>query len=151
MSISKEQWTDIESKLSGLYGTVKLMLEGRTLTLEKRLIAENQLAVLVFIDGSIQPTSGLESSKHYDPFVALVWRKRSESCYSQKQIKEIEKLWGKREAKKQYPRLYDKHVYYEPFFPKFAGLKRVLSKQKDLQMFVEPTDVEAEPCQPVKD
>ncbi|MDO6528086.1 hypothetical protein Q4519_20640 [Motilimonas sp. 1_MG-2023] len=151
MSISKEQWADIESKLSGLYGTVKLMLEGRTLTLEKRLITENQLAIVVFIDGSIKPTSGWIDSKHYDPFVALVWRKRSKALYSAARVKKAEKELGKRAAKRWMPDLHKKLEYYEAFFPTFASLKRVLAKQKDLQMFVEPTDAEAEPCQPAKD
>lgn len=150
MSLTNSQWDEIEVQLSDSFGVVKLTLHGRVITLEKRFVAENQLAVVVFIDGVIKASTGIELSKRYDPFVAKVWRKRSQSCYSQKHIKEIEKLWGKREAKKQFPRLHDKHVYYEPFFPKFAGLKRVLAKQKDLQMFDETTDVEAEPCQPAK-
>lgn len=150
MSISKAQWVDIESQLTGLFGRVDLSLQGRKLTLEKQFIAENQLAILVFIDGSIQPVAGWVGSKHYDPFVAQVWRKRSKTLYSAARIKQTEKELGKRKAKEFFPNLNKKLEYYEGYFTTFASLKRVLAKQKDLQMFVETTDAEAEPCPPVK-
>lgn len=134
MAVTTEQWAEIEEELKRLHGHVKLLLNGRQLSLEKRLVKENQLAVMVFIDGIIQPGAGWPDSKLFDEFVKLVWRERTSSVYKPKERAEIIKIFGKREAKKRFPKLDEKLSIWVADFTTAASLRRKLQKLKDLEV-----------------
>lgn len=129
--ITKEQWGEIEKGLSGSFGAVKFKLGEKEITLEKRFIKENVLAICVFIDSTMNPAMGW-SGKHFDPIVETLWTKRSRSVYSPTEQKRIIKAWGKREAKK-YHDIDKKVEWYEPFFKTFASMQRKYKKLDGLE------------------
>ena len=134
MAITNEQWQKIENQLSGSYGSVYLLLGEDKITLSKKMVKENQLAVVVYINDTIKPTCGDPKGAEFKPLTEKIWRKRTLSVYSPKQQKEIVKVWGKRRAKKEFPRLEEKLTYFECYFPKFAPLQRQYKKLKNLEV-----------------
>ena len=78
MTISKEQWNGIQNTLSGLYGEVKFrMPSGEDITVNKRLIAENKMALIVWINGERSDAWGLKSHDEYRSVTELVWRRKT--------------------------------------------------------------------------
>ncbi len=124
MSLTQEDWETLEKALGGLLGDAKLTLGNREITLQKRMISENKLGLLVYIDGTIQQGMGWPDSKHHDPIVKQVWRARSRSYYTAKQQKDLIKSYGKRQVKKLIPNLEDQFTWYEPMFLTFKSLQR---------------------------
>lgn len=135
--ISKEQWKEIKEALNGSYGLVKFKLNGKEVTLEKRFIKENVLAICVFIDGQLQPAMGYPGN-HFDPIVEQLWNKRSRSAYTAKQKQSWIKIYGKRRVKKEVEDLDKKIEWYEPFFKTFASMQRKYKKVDGLE-FVKTT------------
>lgn len=131
--VNKEQWEQIEQELSSAFGTVKLSLEGKEITLHKRLVSENSLGIVVYLDGSFAPAWGMPKSDSYDPFVIKVWKQRTKLYYPPSQQKEIIKIWGKREAKKRFD-FDEKYVWHQPLFEKFGPLKRQYQKLEGLEV-----------------
>lgn len=134
MAITKERWAEIEKHLQGSFAHVKLTLEGRELTLEKRFVKENQLAILVFIDGTIRVTNGWPDHDQFDEFVQKVWRERKLSYYKPKEQARIIKAFGKRDAKKHFPKLGEKLSFWVADFSTAASLRRKLQKLDDLEV-----------------
>ncbi|HBD3031428.1 hypothetical protein ABWM31_005515 [Citrobacter koseri] len=78
MTISKEQWNGIQNTLSGLYGEVKFrMPSGEDITVNKRLIAENKMALIVWINGERSDAWGLKIHDEYRSVTELVWRRKT--------------------------------------------------------------------------
>lgn len=134
MAITKEQWNAIEQEMKGSMGRVVLKLEGRQLSLEKCFIAENQLVIVVFIDGTITPGWGWEYCDHFDPFVKRVWRQSSRSVYPPSQKARIIKNLGKRLAKKTFPDMDKKLHFWRPDFKTSASMRRTLQKNKEIEL-----------------
>ena len=134
MAISKAQWEKIEQELTGSYGTVELKLKDTKLTLCKKFIKENQLAIAVYIDGEIMPIWGWPKHEKFNPNVENIWHKRTKAKYTPKQQKSIIKCFGKRRAKQEYPELEAKHVWYDCCFTKFSVLKRQYQKLDGLDV-----------------
>lgn len=142
MSISKEQWVDIEGRLKGLFVRVKFTLSGHEIEVQKVLYKENQYALWVYIDGS---WSGLwmsgDKDPVYDPIVKQVWRRRTRSLYSPTKKKELVKIFGVRKAKKRFPRMDDVLEYWNPDFKTAASLVRQFKKIDGLELVAEPVNV----------
>ena len=131
--INSEQWEKIEQELSGSFGSVKLSLDGKEIHLTKKLVAENQLGIVIYIDGSYSLAWGMVDHEFYDSFVTKVWKQRNKYYHPPKQQKQIIKIWGKREAKKRYD-FSKKHIWYQPLFEKFGPLKRQYQKLEGLEI-----------------
>lgn len=131
--VSAEQWKEIENELCGSFGTVKLRLEGKEICLSKTLVSENRLGIVIFIDGSYNPGWGWVDSGIYDDFVTKIWKPRSKLHYPPKEQKQLNKIWGKREAKKRYD-FSKKFIWYQPVFEKFGPLKRQYQKLEGLEV-----------------
>ena len=134
MSITKEQWDQIEKELKGMFGTVTLGLEGKELQIRRSQVAEGRWELIVYIDGSFKPAWGWSSGEAYWPFVEKIWRKRSKAHYSPKRQKEIIKIWGKRRAKKDFPNLEEKIHWYEPIFKTAKSLVSQYRKIEGLEV-----------------
>lgn len=134
MAITKEQWNAIEQEMKDPMGRVVLKLEGRQLSLEKCFIAENKLAILVFIDGTINPGWGWEGSDHFDPFVKRVWRQSSRSVYKPSEQARIIKNLGKRLAKKTFPDMDKKLHFWLGDFKTAVSMRRTLQKNKEIEL-----------------
>ncbi len=130
--ITNEMWKKIEEELSRHFCSVKFQYEGRELSVERSYVSESQTALAVYIDGVIE-------WKHchregISDFHKAVWRGRSMAVYNQKDIKEIEKIFGKREAKKRFPNLHKRSEYLDPTFPKSSVLCRQFKKLKGITL-----------------
>ncbi|MCG7551334.1 hypothetical protein [Pseudoalteromonas sp. Of7M-16] len=133
--ISKEQWDSIEQTLSMIHGRVELEYGDHKITLYRMALDECRLVIMVYIDGAYHPAWGFSSSKKYKPLVESIWRRRTKAYYTQKQQKEFMKIWGgKRAALKSFPRLFDKAVWFEPYFPKFSTIKSQYKKIEALEL-----------------
>ena len=70
--ITKEQWEKIKRELSGVYGSVKFKVDETELLVKKGFIAENKLAIMVYIDEIIQIGAGWTDSKVFNPITKKV-------------------------------------------------------------------------------
>ncbi|TQF71769.1 hypothetical protein [Pseudoalteromonas luteoviolacea] len=133
--ISKEQWDVIEDALSIIHGRIELKYGDHKISLHRIALNECRLVIVVYIDDAYHPAWGFSSSKKYKPLVESIWRRRTKAYYTQKQQKELVKVWGgKRAAIKDFPRLFDKAVWFEPHFPKFSTLKSQFRKIESLEL-----------------
>lgn len=56
------------------------------------------------------------------------------AVYKEKEIKDIERIFGKRDAKKNFPNLYKRTEYLDPLFPKASVLVRQFKKLDGIQL-----------------
>ncbi|WP_419147564.1 hypothetical protein [Pseudoalteromonas 'SMAR'] len=133
MSITSEQWQEIEEKLKGIYPCVKFNFGEFQLTIARVKVSESTFHLGVYINGEIK--AAWFSEKNDRPVcIPDVWRKRTKAIYSAKTIKEIEKAFGKRESKKYYPDLHKKYVYYDCCFTTAKSLVRQFKKLSNLTL-----------------
>ncbi|MFN3881910.1 MAG: hypothetical protein ACK4L8_10840 [Nitrincola lacisaponensis] len=135
MALTKEQWQEVEKKLSGFFGSAKFSLGEREITVERGLIDKDRLGFAVYIDGWIKGewhTFNGEEMK--EPLIAKVWCPRVIKLYKPSEKARIIKALGKRYAKKLYPNLEAQRVYFSPHFGSFRALKSVLSKLEELEL-----------------
>lgn len=137
-NITKEQLAELEEKMTYGFVDITFTYKGFTLSVSRVNVKENKTALVVYIDGVYKPVWGLieRESEDRPSIITDVWKQRSMARYTAKQIKGIEKVWGKRRAKKEYPDLYNRQSWYEPVFPKASVLCRQFKKLQGLA-FVE--------------
>lgn len=132
--LSKEQWQTVEDQLKGVFGVVKLRYREHEITVEKRMIAENQLGLAVFINGALNAGWGWETSEPYRPIVSELWRPRFHAVYKPKEVARLEKTFGKRRAHEYFPKLHERLEWYDPYFKTFKSLQRRWAKLQDLEL-----------------
>lgn len=130
--ITKEMWEDIEAEMSGSWVNIQFTYKGHEVSVQRVHVRESQTALAVYIDGSIE-------WKHchregISDFHKAVWRNRSMAVYKEKEIKDIEKVFGKRDAKKNFPNLYKRTEYLDPLFPKASVLVRQFKKLEGIEL-----------------
>lgn len=132
-AITKEQWQQIEDELSGMFACVKFSYQGSEIIVKRERKNESTTLLVVYIDGEIQ---GKWFTRPEDSPKVLpeVWCKRSSASYQPKFIERIEKIYGKRQAKKEYPDLHSRREWFEPFFSKSSVLCRQFKKLKGLEL-----------------
>ena len=134
--ITKEQWEKIKRELSGVYGSVKFKVDETELFVKKGFIAENKLAILVYINGAIQLGQGYTDSEVFNPITKKVWCTKTRSVYKPKVKEKLIKIWGKREAYKRHD-LDKKIVSYIPYFGTYATFERQYKKLENLELITE--------------
>ncbi|MEJ6520618.1 hypothetical protein PQI64_12745 [Shewanella bicestrii] len=132
-AITKEQWQQIEDELSGSFISVKFNYKGHEIGVTRERKNESTTLLVVYIDGEIK---GKWFTRPEDSPKVLpeVWCKRSSARYQPKFIADIEKIYGKRRAKKEYPDLHSRREWFEPFFSKSSVLCRQFKKLKGLEL-----------------
>lgn len=136
MKISKEQWQKLEEQMTYDYVDIKLKYKGFELSVQRVRTAENKTALAVYINGSYKISWGLINREIDDrPTILIdVWKRRTMARHKPKFIKDIEKIYGKRRAKKEFPDLHDRVEYYEPVFSKASVLCRQFKKLEGLEL-----------------
>lgn len=124
MSITKEQWAEIEASLKSHYVHIKFCHHGTDIEVTRVSAGEGKTELAVYLDGKIGGGWGFPDSEHFNPLCELFWHQRNKSYYTPKQIKVWEKALGKRGAKKTLPKLHQKLTYYMPYFSKASVLVR---------------------------
>ncbi|WP_447077698.1 hypothetical protein [Shewanella algae] len=135
--ISKEQWQQLETEMSALFVDVHFKYQGHELSIRRERDGESKTVLAVYIDGVIKGgwiVIKQDLAEDAPSIIPEVWCQRSKAIYTAKQIAQIEKVWGKREAKKEHPRLHEKLVWHQPWFPKASVLCRQFKKLKGLEL-----------------
>nr|WP_067289816.1 hypothetical protein [Marinobacterium profundum] len=132
--ITKEQWAEVEEELKGLFPTVKFSYQGHEVSISRRRVSETRVELQVYIDGYIRGVWYMPDSEGFLPVVRQLWRTRTRTKYSAKFIKDTEKVFGKRAAKKHFPDLHDKREYFDPGFTSALSLVRQYRKLDGLEL-----------------
>jgi hypothetical protein len=133
MAISKEQWAEIEKQLAGLFGSVIFKYGEFEITVIRGRVSESKTSLVVYVDDVIK--GGWYSKDNERPScIPDVWRKRTRARYTTKSIKDAEKVWGKRRAKKEMPELYEKTEYHTCEFTTAKSLVRQYKKLEGLEL-----------------
>jgi len=138
MAISAEKWKVLEEELNSLFLSTTFSLDGRKLTIRWLNTAKSGFSykLFVYIDEKIQPANGWKESKHYDPFVEKVWRKRTQTItlFKKGELagKSKRELAAVNSLKKKYP---DKvRVSFDYCFPTASVLIRQYKKLEGLEV-----------------
>ncbi|TVP12510.1 hypothetical protein [Shewanella sp. MSW] len=136
-AISKELWQDIETEMTAMFVNITFTYKGYELSVRRERVGESKTALFVYIDGVMKAKwMHLKDLVDDDAPAILndVWCQKSKAVYSAKDIAAIEKIWGKRRAKEQHPRLHEKLVWHEPCFTKASVLCRKFKKLEGLEL-----------------
>lgn len=121
--ISKDKWQEIEEYLRDrLFPQVAFRVGDHEVSVQKHFIAENRMALLVYIDGWIKGEWVGRETEGIPPIVKQVWRKSSRSLYKPAERRRMEKGIGKRKAKEWFPNIDKVLVSYVPDFLKAKTL-----------------------------
>jgi len=133
MAITKEQWIELEKHLTGYFGSAIFKFGEFEITVTRGRVSESKTSLVVYVDDVIK--GGWYSKDNERPAcIPDVWRKRTRARYTAKSIKEAEKVWGKRRAKKEMPELYEKTEYHTCDFTTAKSLVRQYKKLDGLEL-----------------
>lgn len=135
--ITKEQWQQIETEMAGHFVNVKFRYQGHEVGVTRERKDESTTCLSVYIDAVIKGAWMCQIAnlpEDAPKIIPEVWSQRAISKYKQKTIAQIEKLWGKRGAKKECPDLHDKIIWLCPYFSKASVLCRQLKKIEGLEL-----------------
>ncbi len=135
MAISKEQWDKVESELSGTFGSALFKLGDHEISIQRVRKSESTTVLAVYIDGYIKG-EWFTKQETQPSCLKLVWRKRSLSIYKPAEIKKIIKTFGKREAKKCFPKLYEKKEFFDCHFSTAKSLVRQYKRIKGIELML---------------
>lgn len=124
MSITKEQWAGIEESLKAHYVVIKFQYQDTEIAVTRVSAGEGKTVLAVWFNGKTHCAWGIPGSDNFNPLCELFWHKRTKSLYSPKRIKELQKAYGKRAAKRVIPNIEAKYTYYMPYFSKASVLVR---------------------------
>jgi len=111
--MTADQWNEVEKSLSGLFGNVKLQIDGYEITLIKKQLDENRLVISVFINGWFKG-----EMLHDEDLCKRFFCKHDLYLWKAKQKALMKRLKD--------PSWNAKRTYYLPYFSKFAQLKKTL-------------------------
>lgn len=137
--ITKEMWQDIEAEMSGSWVNIRFSYKGHDVKVIRVRVSESKTCLQVYIDDfikgewvSLKCENGI--SDKAPEILADVWCRKTKTKFSAKHKKDLEKIFGKRGAKKKYPDLDDKFVFYVPDFSKASVLCRQFKKLEGLEL-----------------
>ncbi len=145
MSISKAQWQAIETALMRLGGCAEFALDGHKITTQKRMVSENRMAIMVYIDGQIKGKWVIPGEKDAPAIVPKVWRLKTKAYYGPAKIKRLEKQFGKRKAREYFPKLHEKQHGY---LPDFSTAKSLVRQYKKIEGLTLTSDLHTGDAQP---
>ncbi|MEY4428620.1 MAG: hypothetical protein RLZZ182_1309 [Pseudomonadota bacterium] len=129
--MTPEQWKALEGQVSRPYGYAKLMVDGFQITLQVERASAKAIrySIVLYINGKIQFEQARNDCEERRRF----WRKTVRRVHTDREIQEITKGVGKRDAArfiKKYglDRTFD---FYVPYFSTFASLKSQLVKNNE--------------------
>lgn len=142
--ITKEQWKSLEEEMAGYFVGVEFKLNGYVVSVNRVSSGEGKTELGVYIDGSICGSwmtalargkqEQLEGFETIPTILRDVWKLKTKAYYTPKKVKEIEKIFGKRRAKKEFPKLHGRHEFYLPYLPKASVLCRQFKKLEGLEL-----------------
>lgn len=134
MSLSKEQQAALKEHLSGMFCRAKFEIDGRVVDVDRQRESESRTVLVVFIDGSLSGKNLGPITEDTDELATRVYRHRTIARWSAKKIKEIEKIYGKRRAKKEFPKLHERLTYLDCSFKTSSTLVRQFAKLEGIKL-----------------
>lgn len=134
MSLTKEQQQAIKEHLRRMFCSAQFELDGHVINVVRERKSERVINLTVYIDGSVKGINLGGIDERTEEIAKRVYRHRSKAHYSPKMIKDIEKIWGKREAKKRFPDLHEKATYLDCSFNTSASLVRQFTKLEGIKL-----------------
>lgn len=137
MAIIKEQWQQLETEMTFSFVNIAFSYQGHEVSIRRARKNESVTVLEVFIDGVIKGEwicqfDGIPETT--PKIITDIWHKRSMPRHTAKHIADIEKIWGKRQAKKAFPNLHERIEWFEPTFPRASVLCRQFKKLKGLEV-----------------
>lgn len=120
--MTKEEWKRVEDKLSGLFGSVELLVDGYTVSLQRQMVGKNRLGIMSFVNGHYKG-----AWKEGDPEFKYL-RVITRAFYSSKFLKDLEKIYGKRQWKLEKNRFDKKCTYHSPVWFSVSGIRKQYEK-----------------------
>nr|WP_240634934.1 hypothetical protein [Brenneria salicis]NMN90538.1 hypothetical protein [Brenneria salicis ATCC 15712 = DSM 30166]RBP64868.1 hypothetical protein DES54_10693 [Brenneria salicis ATCC 15712 = DSM 30166]RLM31627.1 hypothetical protein BHG07_04835 [Brenneria salicis ATCC 15712 = DSM 30166] len=136
-AITKDQWAKIGEELQSYFVSVEFKYQDTVITVHRERSGESRTVLSVYFDGKICLGWGFESLDSYNPITKLFWCEKKQRYYSPKRVAEIEKAFGKRAAKKYYPKLHESKSYRTPCFSSSTSLIRQFKKVDGLSWISE--------------
>jgi hypothetical protein len=136
MALTTQQLNDLDKALKPGGGIAKFRHGDVALTVRKAQIADFELGLLVYINGTIDASWGFahednedndENEKANHQLAKLYWMARSSWVYPPNIQKKAIKQLGKRAANQRYDFSAKRH-YWTPFFSSFSTLKTMLTR-----------------------
>lgn len=141
--LTASDWTDVQNQLECFLANVSFKYKDHKISVVRDYQTESSSKLVVYIDdqikgawidlnlGKIADTNEL---KDKPSVIDDVWMLKTQARYDKKFIASVEKIWGKREAKKRYPDLHDKRQYRWPYFNKASSLVRQFKKLEGIEL-----------------
>ncbi|KZN39810.1 hypothetical protein JL49_17165 [Pseudoalteromonas luteoviolacea] len=133
MTINKEAWDVITEHLAGLFPTVEFQLGSYIIKVKRSFPTESTSTLAVYIDDFIKG-EWIHNTENRPTCIESVWKKKTRAYYTPKQVKRLEKDFGKRDAKKYFPNLHNKYEYLHPYFSTSNVLVNQFKKIEGLKL-----------------
>jgi len=127
--LTKEQWNEIDKKLSSHFGFVDLLIDGYKISLVVRSISRFKQAIVVFVNDTIEfnKINGSEEAKRF-------WSPHRVYLYSPKERKKMKRIY------KELHLLNDSSekfiILYWPYWTSFTKMKAHLKKNNESIKFL---------------
>ncbi|AYO14396.1 hypothetical protein D0812_12850 [Vibrio owensii] len=141
--LSASDWADIQSQLEGFLANVSFKYKGHKISVVREHQSESSSKLAVYIDDRIKgawislnfgETGDVNKLKERPAVIDDVWMLKTKARYDKKFIASVEKIWGKREAKKRYPDLHGKRQFRWPYFNKASSVVRQFKKLEGIEL-----------------
>lgn len=130
--ITEEQWAQITEELQGYFCHVQFKYQDTVISVARQRDGESRTILSVYFDRKMCAGWGFADHEVYNPITRLFWHEKKKRYYTAKRVAEIEKLFGKRAAKKDFPKLHDSMSYWVPYFISSTNLVRQFKKAEGL-------------------
>ncbi|HIF6162879.1 TPA: hypothetical protein ACX3IN_003883 [Vibrio parahaemolyticus] len=141
--LSASDWADVQSQLEGFLANVSFKYKDHKITVVREYQTESSSKLVVYIDDQIKGAwidlnfgkiSEVDKPKERPAVIDDVWMLKTKARYDKKFIASVEKVWGKREAKKRYPDLHSKRQFRWPYFNKASSVVRQFKKLEGIEL-----------------
>lgn len=122
--MSKKDWEKVEKALGGLYGFVKLTVDGREVQFQRQLVDKNKLGIVTYVDGHFLGSWIMATDEHPEQ---KFLRKIERFVYSEK----LRKRWNRLSKRRQKEWGLDpdkKSHYFSPIWPSTTAIRRHYQK-----------------------
>jgi hypothetical protein len=130
---SKEEWDRIIKTLSGVFGSVELLVDGYKVTAQRAQTKKNRLETMVYVNGYIKgewyrhhKLNDTAAESELPEETRRFLRPVTKSLFSPKKVSAFERSCGKRAAKKH--GFYEKLILYVPYWSSARSFKNHLLK-----------------------
>lgn len=123
--VTAQDWADIKTAMSRVFGSVELRVDGYRVTLQRRLVSANRLTNVLYINGFMKGEWLIADCQVRRRFM----RPSTKSLFrTRKPDAKTVKALGKRRAEKLMNDMFEQHKFtsYSPDWPSIASFKKHL-------------------------